>query len=79
MQSRDFWSIPFVGGPPQASDAPSLLVPVLQRCVGSAVEVPNITEYDQALGEWLSAHGLGGALDSSQQLRAMVALGLLVP
>ena len=79
MQSRDFWSIPFVGGPPQSSGAPSMLVPVLQRCVGSAVEVPIITEYDQALGEWLSAHGLGGALDPSQQLQAMVALGLLVP
>lgn len=77
MQSSDFWSIPFVGGEPLVSPAPQLLTPVLQSCVGDAASVSPVVSYDQSLGETLSASGLSGALNAEQQLRVMVALGLL--
>jgi len=77
MQSADFWSIPFVGGEPCTSPAPELLWPVLQRVVGEELDFEPKKNYDQRLGEQLSACGVGGALDPAQQLRVMVALGLL--
>jgi hypothetical protein len=75
MQTSDFWSIPFVGGPPVAADAPALLEPVLRRITG--VAPPSPLRYDDALGDWWSAHGTRGALDLAAQWRAAVALGLL--
>jgi hypothetical protein len=77
MQTCDFWSIPFVGGSPVSSPAPSLLATVLQRAVGSADALDRVERYDQGLGEALSRTGLGGALDRAAQLRAVVALGLV--
>jgi hypothetical protein len=75
MQTPDFWSIPFVSGDPMAADAPALLGDVLARATGAAP--PSPLRYDDALGEWWSAHGTGGALDRAAQWRAAVALGLL--
>lgn len=75
MQTPDFWSIPFVGGPPVAADAPALLGPVLARVTGAPP--PSPLRYDEALGAWWSAQGTRGALDRAAQWRAAVALGLL--
>lgn len=77
MQSRDIWSIPFVGGEPQSSPAPPLLTQVLARCVGGVTELPSVSVYDQSLGELLSTSGLSGALSPTVQLRVMAALGLV--
>jgi hypothetical protein len=75
MQTSDFWSIPFVSGPPVAADAPELLGDVLQRVTGATPPAP--LRYDEALGEWWSAQGARGALDRAAQWRAAVALTLL--
>jgi hypothetical protein len=75
MQTPDFWSIPFVSGPPQVGDAPALLGDVLRRV--TATPPPSPLRYDDALGEWWSDHGTRGALDHAAQWRAAVALGLL--
>lgn len=77
MQSSDFWSIPFVGGEPTTSRAPTLLTNVLQHVVGTTHTLEPVANYDQSLGVALSAAGVGGALDVQRQLRVMVALGLL--
>lgn len=77
MQSTDFWSIPFVSGEPVSSPAPKLLTAVLQHAVGEATVVEPVAKYDQHLGELLSECGLAGALSRLQQLKVMVALGLL--
>jgi hypothetical protein len=75
MQTPDFWSIPFVGGTPVAAEAPVLLGSVLQRVTGATP--PSPLRYDEALGDWWSAHGSRRALDRAAQWRASVALGLL--
>ncbi len=75
MQTPDFWSIPFVGGPPMAADATPLLATVLQRITDAPP--PSPLRYDDALGEWWSARGMRGALDLAAQWRVAVALGLL--
>lgn len=77
MQSFDFWSIPFVGGDASVSAAPPLLTPVLQLAVGVTASLEPVAHYDQELGQRLSELGLGGALALNEQLRVMVALGLL--
>jgi len=77
MQSIDFWSIPFVGGDPAPSPIPNLLPPVLGLATGAKTDLASSGNYDQSLGQELSIHGLGGALAPTQQLRAMVGLGLL--
>jgi hypothetical protein len=77
MQTPDFWSIPFVAGPPQSSDAPPLLAAVLAAVVGSAHAVPVPLRYDDGLGRWLSRVGVRGALSRDDQLRVSVALGLV--
>jgi hypothetical protein len=75
MQTPDFWSIPFVGGPPVAADAPTFLGEVLARVTGATP--PSPLRYDDALGDWWSAQGARGALDRAAQWRAAVALGLV--
>ena len=75
MSTPDFWSIPFVGGPPVAADAPTLLGDVLARITGATP--PSPLRYDDALCDWWSAQGARGALDRAAQWRAAVALGLL--
>ena len=75
MQTPDFWSIPFVSGPPVAADAPALLGEVLARVTDAMP--PSPLRYDDDLGAWWSAHGTRGALDRGAQWRAAVALGLL--
>jgi hypothetical protein len=78
MQTPDFWSIPFVSGPPHAASAPPLLADVLARvALPNAPELPAPLRYDEALGAWLSATALRGALTVEDQYRAAVALGLL--
>ena len=42
-----------------------------------AATAPSPLRYDDALGDWWSAHGTRGALDRAAQWRAAVALGLL--
>jgi hypothetical protein len=76
MQTPDFWSIPFVGGPPVATDAPALLGSVLSRVVGGDVP-PEPLRYDDALGIWWSERGMRGALPLDAQWRASCALGLM--
>jgi hypothetical protein len=75
MQTRDFWSIPFVTGPPVASDAPALLGTVLALVVGGEAP-PTPLRYDDALGVWWSERGMRGALPLDAQWRASCALGL---
>jgi hypothetical protein len=75
MQTPDFWSIPFVSGPPQAADAPALLGDVLQRVTTAPPPTP--LRYDDALGTWWADRGSRGALDRAAQWRAAVALGVL--
>ena len=78
MQTPDFWCIPFVGGPPQAAEAPALLAHVLDRVASAdAPPLPAPLRYDDALGTWLSATALRGALTVDDQFRAATALGLL--
>ncbi len=81
MQTPDFWSIPFVSGPPQTAAAPALLGDVLALVAPSdAPELPALPaplRYDEALGAWISRTALRGALTVEEQYRAAVALGLL--
>jgi hypothetical protein len=78
MQTRDFWSIPFVGGGgPHDGDAPPLLASVLRRVLDPDVSLPWTLRYDDALGALLSEH-LGRAwLSLDAQWRAAAALGLV--
>jgi hypothetical protein len=76
MQTPDFWSIPFVSGPPQASDAPALFRAVLARLAPGATP-PSPLRYDDGLGAWLSTHLGREWLPLDAQLRAAVALGML--
>ena len=76
MQTPDFWSIPFVSGPPIEADAPALLSEVFGLVVGGPAP-PAPLRYDDALGEWWSAQGARGALSLEQQYVASGALGLL--
>jgi len=78
MQTPDFWSIPFVSGEPAPSAAPALLGDVLVRVAAPGVPAPPTPlRYDEALGAWLSASALRGALSPRDQYVAAVALGLL--
>ncbi len=77
IQSTDFWSIPFVGGDRAPSPSPILLGPVLRLATGTEMDEAMSGNYDQSIGQQLSSCGLGGALTPTQQLRAMVSLGLL--
>jgi hypothetical protein len=77
MQTPDFWSIPFVGGPRRVAPAPPLLGVVLQHVVGTPDPLPDPLRYDDALGAWLSRRGVRGALSLDAQLRAAIALGLV--
>jgi hypothetical protein len=73
MQTPDFWSIPFVSGPPTTADAPALLGTVLATVTGDP-GVPTPLWYDAALGEWWSERGVRGALPLAGQWRAARAL-----
>ncbi len=78
MQTRDFWSIPFVGDGPRESDAPALLQSVLARVLAPDGPAPaDPLRYDDALGTLLSEHLGRGWLPLDAQLRAATALGLL--
>ena len=76
MQTPDFWSIPFVSGPPEASDAPALFGAVL-ALLAPGVAPPSPLRYDDVLGAWLSVHLGRDWLPFDAQLRASVALGML--
>ena len=76
MQTPDFWSIPFVSGPPEASAAPALLGAVLAQ-LAPGVAPPSPLRYDDALGSWLSVHLGREWLPLDAQLRASVALGMI--
>jgi hypothetical protein len=76
MQTPDFWSIPFVSGPGQASDAPPLFGAVLARLAPGAT-LPSPLRYDNALGLFLSDHLAREWLPLDARLRAAVALGML--
>jgi hypothetical protein len=77
MQTRDFWSIPFVGDGPHDGDAPPLLAPVLRRVLDSDVSLPGTVRYDDALGRLLSEHLGRTWLSLDAQWRAAAALGLV--
>ena len=79
MQTCDFWSIPFVGDGPHDSDAPALLVPVLERVLVAGATMPDPLRYDDALGALLSEHLGRDWLPLDAQLRAALALGLVDP
>jgi hypothetical protein len=76
MQTPDFWSIPFVAGPPATADAPALLGTVLAAVTGDP-DLPRPLRYDDALGEWWSQRGVRGALSLDAQWRAARALTLV--
>jgi hypothetical protein len=75
LDSRDFWSIPTVSGAPVGTDAPPVLYAVLERATGATP--PRPLRYDDALGEWWSAHGMRHAVPLDAQWRAALALGLV--
>jgi hypothetical protein len=77
MQTPDFWSIPFVSGPPVEADAPALFGRVLAQVVGGEPTLPAPLRYDDALGAWWSDRGIRGALPLDAQWRAACALGLV--
>ncbi len=77
MQTPDFWSIPFVSGPPTVTAAPALLEPVLAAVLAPGTVLPAPLRYDEALGAVLTDH-LGRAwLPLTAQLAAARALGML--
>jgi len=77
MQTADFWSVPFVSGPPAATDAPPALEPVLHAVLDTGASIPAPLEWSPALGELLSTR-LGRAwLSHTEQLTAARALGLV--
>jgi hypothetical protein len=79
MQTRDFWSIPFVGDGPHDGDAPPMLASVLRRVLDPDASSPGTLRYDDALGALLSDQ-LGRAwLSLDAQWRAAAALGLVEP
>jgi hypothetical protein len=77
MQTRDFWSIPFVGNGPHDGDAPPLLAPVLRGVLAAGVTLPPSLRYDDALGALLSEHLGRRWLSLDAQCRAAAALGLV--
>ena len=76
MQTPDFWSIPFVSGPHQASDVPSSFGSVLANLAPDVIP-PAPLRYDDDLGTWLSTHLGREWLPLDAQLRAAVTLGML--
>jgi hypothetical protein len=77
LQTPDFWSIPFVGGTPVATDAPALLGPVLTYVLDPGTEQPTPLRYGPELGELLSTHGARAWIGYDEQWRAARALGAL--
>jgi len=77
MQTPDFWSIPFVPGPPRGDDAPGALAPVLHAVLAPGAAIPSPLRWSHELGDLLSEH-LGRAwLPLDAQLVAARALGLV--
>jgi hypothetical protein len=77
MQTPDFWSIPFVAGPPRATDAPPGAASLLEAALAPGTVLPAPLQWSVALGELLSTR-LGRAwLPLGAQLRAARALGLV--
>jgi len=77
MQTPDFWSIPFAGGPVRDRPAPPALSEVLAGVVAEPYSVPAPLRYDDGLAD-LMATDLGRRwLDVAEQLRATIALGLV--
>ena len=73
----DFWSIPFAGGPVTDRPAPPALAEVLGRRRRRPRAVPSPLRYDRALDGFL-ANDLGrGWLGVAEQLRRLIALGLV--
>jgi hypothetical protein len=79
LQSPDFWSIPFVGGPPVANPAPPALSEVLVALAAPEPVRDVPTTFDDALAHWFDEHHGRGWLSVRAQLRAGTALGLLDP
>lgn len=79
LQSCDFWSIPFVGGPPQAGPAPAALGAVLVALAEPEPVDDPPTRFDDALARWFDEHHGRTWLSARDQLRAAAALGLLDP
>ncbi|MCD9624349.1 hypothetical protein [Rhabdothermincola salaria] len=77
MQTPDFWSIPFVAGPPEVIDAPSALEGVLDEVTDGQLAPARPRRYDTDLAEALSVHLGRSWLSAREQLRASLALGLL--
>jgi hypothetical protein len=77
MQTRDFWSIPFVGNGPHDGDAPPSLAPVLRKVLDPRAGLPDPLRYDDALGALLSDHLGRDWLPLDAQWRAAAALGLV--
>jgi hypothetical protein len=77
MQTPDFWSIPFAGGPVTDRPAPPALTEVLAGVAAEPGAVPDPLRYDDALSGFL-AKDLGRQwLSVAEQLRVGVALGLV--
>jgi len=77
MQTPDFWSIPFVAGPPRAGPAPAALADVLAGVVDGDRLGGAAARYDEALGRALSTRLGRGWLSVRDQVVAAIALGLL--
>jgi hypothetical protein len=77
MQTRDFWSIPFVGNGPHDGDAPPLLGAVLARVLEPGAAPSGPSRYDDALGALLSERLGRDWLPLDDQWRAAAALGLV--
>jgi len=78
LQSPDFWSIPFGGGPREETPAPKILRGALDLLAApaDASDAPGV--FGDALARWFDDHHGRTWLSVRAQLRASLALGLVV-
>jgi hypothetical protein len=77
MQTPDFWSVPFIGGPPVEVAAPPTLRVVFERVVEPGTSFPNPLRYDRALAATVDAHLDDAWLPPADRLAVLEALSLL--
>ena len=77
LQSPDFWSIPFGGGPLEETPAPAILRGVLDQLATpeDARDAPDV--FGDELARWVDDHHGRRWLSVRAQLRASLALGLV--
>jgi hypothetical protein len=77
LQSADFWSIPFGGGPREETPAPVILRAVLDRLAAPEDASTAPAVFGDELARWVDDHHGRAWLPIRAQLRASLALGLI--